>query len=167
MKGALRAKHAMNEPVVILVDGPKKGRRITWAVELVRNTVLIKAENTVRRPKDKISYKRTPKNNKFFEDRHAKMAIRLIMEQSQPIDEYDEEAEDEDEEDRFVGICSQHYRMWRPECGSFALPQFQPQQYTDCDINDSTTKLDIASPELETRTISACCKATMGCEPTR
>ena len=71
MKGAPRAKHAMNEPIVILVDGPKKGRRITWAGELVMNTVLIKAENTVRRPKAKISYKRTPKNNKFFEDRHA------------------------------------------------------------------------------------------------
>ena len=62
----------MNEPIVILDDEPKKGRRITWAVELVRNTVLITAENTVRRPKAKISYKRTPKNNKFFEDRHAK-----------------------------------------------------------------------------------------------
>ena len=99
--------------------------------------------------------------------RHAKMAIRLIMKQLQPIDEYEEDAEDEDEEDRYVGICSQHYRMWRPECGSFALPEFQPQQYTECDINDSTTKLDIASPESETRTISACCKATMGCEPTR
>ena len=127
----------MNEPIVILVDGPKKGRRITWAGELVMNTVLIKAENTVRRPKAKISYKRTPKNNKFFEDRHAKMAIRLIMKQLQPIDEYEEDAEDEDEEDRYVGICSQHYRMWRPECGSFALPEFQPQQYTEF---DTTTK---------------------------